>query len=333
MMEIVLSHISALEYYRSESAFIGLSTRCSTDLVVHEFARPTNSSLTAHRPSGANILDRTTARFGYLSRPVHVVAFSADRRCRMPEVVCHVCSQRLSSRAFVRIGPHEYAASPELCFVQMAGSLSLPETVALGYELCGTYSKANLGGESAFARDPLTSPKLLRRFASQCSARCGVKKAEQALRHIQGAAASPMETVLAMLLSLPRNRGGYGLPAPKLNHPVDTVRSHFGEMHGDHRICDLLWPEAKVAVEYDSHLCHAHAQAIARDSMRRTELANAGIAVVTVTKDQVYNLRKLDEVAGLLFKLLGRRLQKPLPTWRERQAALRSVLLSQRTAL
>lgn len=62
-------------------------------------------------------------------------------------------------------------------------------------------------------------------------------------------------------------------------------------------ICDLYWPAARLAVEYDSDLAHTGSHRIARDSRRRNEIQSMGVAVVTITKAQAYSLSEFDMVA------------------------------------
>ena len=69
--------------------------------------------------------------------------------------------------------------------------------------------------------------------------------------------------------------------------------------------CDLLWPEARVAVEYDSTMFHTGARRIAADSERRNALAYLGVDVVSVTRDQLMDPLRMDGVVRLLQKTLG----------------------------
>ena len=93
-------------------------------------------------------------------------------------------------------------SAPEFCFLQMAGCLSLVQLIQLGFELCGTYA---LVGER-----PGGSPCRPVDDEGQASCFCravirarGCKKAARAVRYVQDGAASPMETMLAMMLCLP----------------------------------------------------------------------------------------------------------------------------------
>lgn len=81
-----------------------------------------------------------------------------------------------------------------------------------------------------------------------------------------------METLLALLLYLPNNLGGYGLKKPKLNYRVDAPASLRELADRSYCLCDLCWPEANLAVEYDSRLHHSEPgrQAAMRDGAARS---------------------------------------------------------------
>lgn len=91
--------------------------------------------------------------------------------------------------------------------------------------------------------------------------------------------------------------------------------------------CDLYWPQARLAVEYDSDSYHSGADNIAEDARKRTALALQNIEVVTLTSRQILNPSELDSVAALLAKRLNVRLPKPTRKWRERNMQLRAQVL------
>lgn len=231
-------------------------------------------------------------------------------------------------KSFARVGEGIYASRTEACFLQMATRLSPVRLVLLGYELCGAYALDESHPNGFRAREkPLTNVASLRRFAQKAAGMKGSRQALEALRFVADGSASPMESVLAMLLCLSTARGGYGLPLPRLNHLVrmpDDVRKATGRARC---FCDLCWPEAKLAVEYESDLFHSEAADIARDSKRRAALARAGYAVVTVTWAQVNDARELDGVARVLTRHLGKRLRITRSDWMTRRFELRNELL------
>lgn len=326
-MELFFSHTSALEFLRNESLSIPLETRCSNKLVIHDFQNVRKDHLHLVAPTAASVQDVIASRYSYMSQPVHIMASSPNMRCKSPNIICHSCTKKLGSESAIRISSDQCASSPELCFVQMSQLLSLAKTIELGFELCGTYAKPNGDNIEIKARNPLTSPQRIMQFLQRTSL-TGKENAKRAIKYVQAGSASPMETLLTLLLCLPKRHGGYGLPRPKLNYPIKTQRISFGEVHGGERICDLFWPDKKVSVEYDSVRYHENARSISRDAIRRVEVANADVAVVTVSKAQIFDVVKTDEVAALLFKLLGVRFQKPSAGWRMIQKSLRAELMN-----
>ena len=148
-----------------------------------------------------------------------------------------------------------------------------------------------------------------------------------ALRYIADNSASPMETILSMLMTLPYRLGGYNLPMPILNKrleiPLET-RKAVGKSYYE---CDIYWPQANVDLEYDSDTHHAEKVKIAMDSIRRDTLLAMGVTVITVTSRQINNAMVLHEVAKTVAKLLGKRLQLP-DDFEDKRSELRRQLLS-----
>ena len=89
----------------------------------------------------------------------------------------------------------------------------------------------------------------------------------------------------------------------------------------------MLWPEKKVAVEYDSTLCHTGAERIAEDAARRNALESLGLTVVTATWRQVENYREYNRFARILAGHLATRMRPRCCDYPSRQLSLRSELL------
>lgn len=112
-----------------------------------------------------------------------------------------------------------------------------------------------------------------------------------------------MESLLSMLLCLPPSLGGFGLPRPELNYPIETNEGSIAI-----RRCDLCWPDQQFALEYDSDTFHSDTSKLHLDSSRRSTLEKAGIHVVSVTKNQVFDRSQLFSLATIVSKRLGKRL-------------------------
>lgn len=310
-MNLYLSHISALELLRNARQ------------------HPLRSAvvLEASDSSSAEFKSRVQSDFSALSSPVHVLITKAGDRTKREDIICHIFSGTLPKRAFVCIGKDTYASSPELCFVQLASVLTLVQLIELGFELCGAYRRVCTGKGFVQAK-PLTSRAKLRRFVEGVERVEGIKQARRALDCIADNSASPMESVAAMLLCLPCRLGGYGLPYPVMNQQITVTPNRRKAVSKSCYYCDLYWPGARLAIEYDSDEYHTGTDHIFRDSSRRANLAYLGIEVVSLTKLQVLSYAELDKVVILLEKRLGRRRRISTLDWTNKRAALRRQLLN-----
>ena len=261
-----------------------------------------------------------------LSAPIHVLVSPQAARAPRGMQRLHY-ADHIPGRSVMNIGGDVDVVCPELCFVHMASTLPLVELIRLGYELCGRYASFD---EMRYDCEPVTTPARLQAYLSRAAGIKGVKRARRALQYVLANSASPMETALAMLLTLPYSLGGYSLPAPLLNERVEADGRSDNLLHQEFYVCDLLWKEAGVGIEYDSTAFHSSAQRMAHDAQRRGDLAVLGVHVETVTADQVFNWAQTDKLAGRMAKLLGQRIRPTQAGFLEKQAQLRDALLPQR---
>ena len=300
-MSIYLSHMSALYYLRSFGA---------------NFAELTRYQRAQFAPAVApdvQTVEQLVKAVG-LPLPLEVTVCEASARIPSEQLRYHVRSAILPRDCFSRISSGIVVSSPEHCFLQMATRLSLVELIELGYEFCGRYSLPGLNESletmqrGFYDRPPLTNVKRLLSLVQQMKGTRGQVKAMKALKYIVDNSASPVETKLAILLTLPYKLGGRALPLPVMNASMNV--SIDGHSKSATRLfCDLFWPNAKVAVEYDSDMYHTGATRIASDSRRRALLLSAGVSVITVTNTQLRNANEFETIAKLLATNLGVRLR------------------------
>ena len=270
-MEPVLSHLSALEYWRSVRVG-SRSFRTVQDPRRFLAAPPRKGELADPGP-------------WWLTRPLHVLVGSDAARRMSSEVVCHVESADLPVGSILDTRNGFCVCSPELCFVQMASELSLPALIRLGFELCGTYGVATVGKADFRFERPFTTPARLARFLDKAANMPGTVKARKALKHLVAGSASPMETTMAMLLCLPLRMGGYALPQPRMNHAVNPRGRSRLAVDDKCYYCDLIWPNANIALEYDGREHHGTVNKMADDATRRNNLLDRGVSVLTVTQN------------------------------------------------
>jgi hypothetical protein len=99
----------------------------------------------------------------------------------------------------------------------------------------------------------------------------GVLRTILDLRGDRAPTASEMESLVLYLLAT------NGLPAPVVQYTVLSDRVEFiGTV-------DAAYPDAKIALEYESYEHHISREALIRDSARRNQLIELGWTVITVT--------------------------------------------------
>jgi len=155
---------------------------------------------------------------------------------------------------------------------------------------------------------PRTNVGKLKDFLESMPGIKGYKSAKRALRYILDGSASPMETKLAMFLTLPYMLGGFGFDLPEMNKRIILSKSAKKDYKKDYYVCDIFWSDEKIAVEYDSDQHHTGSDRIANDSIRRNTLESSGIRVVTVTKQQLFSSSELERVARTIANHMDKRL-------------------------
>jgi len=317
-MKVCVGYQSALEYWRIHRV-----------LPVNSAHRKRNIVLPTNQPTTKQVM------LSGLKLPLNTMLSNPNNRWSSEMVVNHIFSGTMSAGCFIEVESEIEdgleISSPEFCFLQMAGTLSLPGLIQLGYELCGRYSlpiavDLNPPDRGFYNRLPLTSIKKLSAFIASMSGFKGSKKAVRALRYVLEGSASPMETKISMLLTLPYQLGGFGFPKPELNVRIIPRKSDRKTTNKEFYVCDLSWTDKNIAVEYDSNQFHAGSSQIAEDSKRRNSLKMMGINVITVTTQQIYNDSDFERVARVIAKCLGKRLSYKNPGFAVAHRDLRSVL-------
>lgn len=240
----------------------------------------------------------------------------------------HAWTRPLPEGALLSLCDGVAVASPELAFLQMAECLDVIELAQLASCLCGGYFPS-ADGRGFVDRQPLTSIERIGNFLAQLRGTRNVTKARKALACAHDNARSPMETATAMLLSMSRRRGGYGLPRPEFNHRVELPRDVAASAGTSHYTVDLFYPRSGksgggVAIEY---LGRAYHKDVARDITRELLLKRAGCPVVDVTISQLVRGDLRNQLIGDIAHQIGHRLRKGTPRIRERRNDLLNRVL------
>lgn len=221
----------------------------------------------------------------------------------------HLWSWDIPSGSVSLIASGVYVFTPCLCLLQVSAGIrkllkgKLDERLLvvviarLGCELCGQYSLAGDKG-STEKRLPLAATGDVARTIAWATANGvrGVSMLRAAFPWMLDNLRSPKETDLYLLLCLPSELGGFGLPLPRSNYDIDVREVKTG-FFAHRTVCnvDFYWGQARLVVEYDSWEHHAGAgeKKVAADRQRADALRGLGYTVVTVERDDLYNAKRL----------------------------------------
>lgn len=243
-----------------------------------------------------------------VTAPYHFLVPDTNLRHSTDWLRYHLWKPPLPKGALLRLSNNTLCASPELCLLQMSSVLTIYEFITLGFELCSDYSL--LPGRY-IERPRLTTPAKLIAFLKRCNGRKGIKQARRISKYLIAGAASPREAALTALATLPYALGGYALPHPVLNGKIPLGAKAQRIAGKSHYKCDLIWPDKKVAIEYDSDSEHTGPERIAADALRRNVLqTEKGIRIITITNRQLRDPIRFESAMKETAKLLNIEMRK-----------------------
>lgn len=309
-MACIVCDITALQVLRS----IGVSGALEYGNVSPLEAKlPTRLVLESARCTGAELVRLDgLVRMGVCTPPYHVLVGPANRVSSRGDLICHEWSGPYTDGAFLVVSDGLYVCAPALCLAQLAGRstrVSDGSLLKLAYEFCGSYTPDRSASTGTVERPPLATPALLGDRAWQLGRYRGAARVRSLAAHVLPGSKSPMESCQSILLNLPCSRGGYGLRAcgPTLNPRIDlAVRSRLTGR--SYYMPDLLYPKAKLAIEYKGRH-HLDPRSAEIDERRRNEFTALGYEVVTVTWEQLVDDGTFDAIARAIARKLGHRIR------------------------
>lgn len=359
-MKTFLSHMTALALLRRLPATLIEHARNtqthvpSSQLPGTRTLRPVRTDIEGFRRSESDSLALSPYRAFYPKRllldrgligaPLDVLVSSQGARSKRAGVHVHTCSVDLPHGSFLQLFEEVYVSSPELVFLQLAPMLTFGELVLLGLELCGTYAlvpgleHGHLSRRgSALDADVLpggaiTSIGKMNSFAQRAVGVHGRKQALQALRYLADGSDSPAESVAAILLTLPRRRGGFGLGSVLLNPEIRIDRQFQRATSTGTRKPDILFrnagPKGNVAIDYNGKRYHNDPWQIARDNRHRNELVVTELQTFTLDSDILMHWDDMERFAAMIARALGKHPRVLRQDERERERTKRSALRS-----
>ena len=242
--------------------------------------------------------------------PLDIMVNDPEKRRIHPSQTCHVWTTPLAEKSFVNIGHDVFVASPALCFLQAANTLSFFDLTELGYELCGSYSRTpGIGNGFVSRQNTLVKPEHIAHLLAKMPHARGYRAAARVIPYIVAGSASPSETDMGLKNHLPPRMGGYGFPLSELNAEIPASEEAW-RISGRRKLYpDALWRKQKTCLEYDSTLHHERRDERARDSAKRNALGCMGYKVITVTPDQLQSVDQYHGIAVELARHIGFRLR------------------------
>ena len=194
--------------------------------------------------------------------------------------------------------------------------------------LSGNYCFATKPEGVVTSAVPLASLREMRVFLHAHQQIRGASKALRAVDLAIDHLGSPYETILYLLLCLPRKLGGYGLPKPVANRSI-MPKSRDAHLVAQRDFYpDLLWPEKQLIVEYDSLEHHSAPKKMEHDARRRNDLESIGYRVMVANRSIVSSAVLFSQFADNVRRELGARSRPETEHCRKRRTQLRKLLLA-----
>lgn len=310
-MRTCFCNISALELYRT-----------SGRLVPDILERPRTSKIADCSVPAPEMLADDLVRYGISSTPCHVLC-GTKTRSRNKNAVRHTHRLPLPSRSLITLSKDILVVCPELLFLELAATSAINdyELLGIGFELCGTYvldvSEHTWDGFTNTSV-PLTTTKRIASYLDRYDGITGMKRARKLFPLIADGSHSPMETVTALLVSLPTSMGGWGFGPIKMNQHVETADGS--------KWIDIFFPDAKVGLEYKGRRAHS-VERSARDDRRQNRLTSTGITIFNIWYEDLAQKHLCDQLRHDVGKALGKRVRQRSDTFEARRQLLHASLL------
>ncbi len=337
--KVFISHASALEFWRHHdlsraggikrirrSSLRGATSSVSAIRSLVRSASPTSGKIFGARPDAS--LSSCLHDLQIEELPLHVMVDTSNKREKRGSVITHLYRQPLPEGSLCRISENVYVASPELTLCQMATLLPPVDVLELCLEFCSGYC-LNSENERGFDDRPaLTSSSRLATFVRRFKGRHGVKQIRSLLPYVVDDSASPMESVVLMLLCLPSRLGGRQLPIPEHNVAIPITERARSHTRRKTLVCDLFWKEYRLDAECDSTRHHTSKRQLGIDSNRRIILDAMEYKYVGITRWQLESEDEFEDVVQAIRRAMGLPLRSTPKHVRDNRNALREYLVA-----
>lgn len=319
-MTLYLSHESALRYWLTRAPYHALPD-CAPE---HTLQR-----------ASAGMAEIKNASLPYSpspKTPLHLLMPGPDAHRDRSIVRPHVQARELPPGSFLSLIGDVRVSSPELTYLQLAARRPLSEVVTYGCYLCAGFC-VDEDGSYLGLRDHLTTTQDIATYLGKVPEAYGASKARRALGYVVGNTASPMEVMLAVLLSLPVREGGWEMPRIVANQRIDIDEELRPLADAECYFGDLLIPTVNGDLEYDSVEFHSGSFRLDHTQARRNVLEAMGIRTVSATIGQIADARRFDHFMYMVRRRFGLEQIVCSLEESERQHRLHDILLTRERGL
>lgn len=242
----------------------------------------------------------------FASTPEFVLLQMAAQKNKPEHLIDDFVKKSQAEREFLKkIGSNDAPVYDDPFFWERKTRLVSMALVAT--EFAGYYRLSTALNNTQYRLSPLVTLENQYAFLGANPKLYGVSRIREALELAFDRSASPMESALAFMLSLPVEFGGFGLPKPELNKKVPTKQFESLWDGGPYIKPDLLWEEHKVAVEYESDEFHGRLGAGKADSdaVRANVLTAMGYTVFRATRGTARSISNIMRLARQVVQAMG----------------------------
>ena len=253
---------------------------------------------------------------------IELGVFSRQRRANRKHLKTRLLSKRLPAKSLISASRKMSFASPELIIAQLAAKYTPVKLAQIIMEFTGTYSLSpdtfDSRYETRYGAPQVTTASRIRAMAQHMPRVVARHKLAAALEMAIEGSASPAETIIALMLSLPAEKGGYEMGVPVLNPRIqapENMREHLfqGEYYPD-----IFFQDCFADVEYESTAFHLDpvtanwqhhelalwrdvaADKAADDRRRMRELQALGVQVIPATHKDIVSVDNMDRLVWAL---------------------------------
>ncbi len=256
-----------------------------------------------------------------MSAQASAFAFVLPRnRSARPPLPEHVryASCPLADESLLRVAPEldlgeeTYVVSPALNLVLESARMDDVDALEIAMETCGTYVLSSEGALLTQLPSACTPSSLVHGVQELARAASGQRMPglARALRMAPfalGSSASPMETKVAIMLSLPVSFGGWGVQGLVLNRRMELTNEQREIAGKPYLVLDGYLASGHIGYEYDSREYHDRADRDYRDRVRVTVAQCLDIKLLSLTADIVMDEERCTSFCDEFARLAGKR--------------------------